>query len=126
MRVTSRGPLSSTDTIFLGTLGVENASARIADCLRTIPTNEPVAIVYHNPQLSEWDALLLGSIAWPRPIPQFPLKPDESLDNARLQEAKATRAVFFLCMPRPGASEHIRSLSPLMHFYRSPTLPLPK
>jgi hypothetical protein len=124
--VSSEGPQSSTDTVFLRTLGVENATARIAECLRDVPATEPVAIVFQNAPLSELDALLFGSIAWPRPIPQIPLKPGEGLDNARLQEVSATRAVFFLGMPRPGASEHIRSLSPLLHFYRSPSLPRTK
>ena len=121
--VTSKGSYNSTDTVFLKTLGVENASARIADCLRNVPLTEPVAVVYQNAPISEWDALLIGSIAWPRPIPQIPLKPNEALNNQRLIDAKATRAIFFLGMPRPHESEHVRSLSPLMHFYRSPTLP---
>ncbi len=121
--VTGKGPYSSTDTIFQKTLGVESASSRIAECLRDVPLTEPVAVVYQNAPISEWDALLIGSIAWPRPVPQIPLKPGEALDNQRLVEAKATRAIFFLGMERPHASEHVRSLGPLMHFYRSPALP---
>jgi hypothetical protein len=123
IRVTSYSERSSTDTVFLKTLGVENASRRIADCLKDVPQNEPVAVVYQNAAIAELDALLLGSLAWPRPIPQFPLGPGQGLENDRLVEAKATRAIFFLGMPRPNASEHIRSLAPLMHFYRSPALP---
>ena len=124
--IANNGPQSSTDTVFLRTLGVEHASDRIAECLRTVPANEPVAIVYQNAPMAELDALIIGSLAWPRPIPQIPLKDGESLDNARLQEVNATRAIFFLGMPRPNASEHVRSFSPMMHFYRSPALPRPK
>jgi hypothetical protein len=122
IRISRAGPQSSTDTVFLRTLGVENASARIAACLQGLPADEPIAIVYQNAPLAGLDALLIGSIAWPHPIPQISLNPGEALDNARLQEVNATRAIFFLGMPRPNASEHVRSLSPLMHFYRSPTV----
>jgi hypothetical protein len=124
--ISSAGPLSSTDTVFLETLGVENAGARIADCLKDVPESEPVALVYQNVGLGELDALLIGSIAWPRRIPQIPVSAREPLENARLIEVNATRAIFFIGLPRPSSSEHMRSLSPVMHFYRSPALPRPE
>lgn len=112
-RVTARGPNSSTDTTLESELGVTDASRRIAECLRDVPADSPVALIYRRNSFDGFSAQLISRLVWPRRI----VGDDESL-------ASDTVPAFVIGAVTTGGFRESIALSPSLRFGSLQRIPL--
>lgn len=67
-RVLDQGPQNSTDSILSSELGLSDGAQRIAECLRDVPADGSVVLIYRGHSLDELPAQLISRLAWPRRI----------------------------------------------------------
>ena len=79
-RVLDQGANNSTDAILATELGVDDATRRIAECLRDAPADSPIVLIYRQNSLDGLSAQLISRVAWPRriivgssPMPGLPM-----------------------------------------------------
>jgi hypothetical protein len=69
-RIDDQGPQNSSDAHLLSELGLSDGSRQIAECLRDVPLDARVALIYHEGSLDDLPAQIISRLAWPRPVIQ--------------------------------------------------------
>jgi len=67
-RIDDQGPQNSSDAHLLSELGLSDGSRQIAECLRDVPLDARVALIYREGSLDDLPAQIISRLAWPRPV----------------------------------------------------------
>jgi hypothetical protein len=116
VRVPAQGPDSSTNCVFQAALGVTDAARKVELCVKDVPPQEPIAIVFWDATHTQLATLQLGTLLWPHPVPQVECQTGEPLDPARLTGSPRPYAVFLVGVPIAPGTPGIHSLGPLLHY----------
>lgn len=117
-RVADHSAMNSTDVAFAQTIGV--TAQRIAEIVRDLPQDRPIAIVFSDNALLLLAVSQLSALCWPRPAPLLcvPTRGDSQLAE-RLYAARPV-AAFFVSTEIPAGIPRGEAVSPELHFVLLP------